>query len=246
MLGCLKDIALTVLTLGLWIPIRVFFVIRNKSSAPNKTGDEVRGGFVKNKPHREPKFLQLNVRKQKLILESIGNDIIWHSFTPEIREKYGETNRLYASEGVRQAIDTNLASGIHPSRCRDTVGAFLEVETDRRKKENRRNGDMVEEVVMNYWFYKLGVSNLIECRDDDMLWGVKWLLHSDMKTESNSPCKDCKSLDGRLWSKIDSSVLLPVLDTHLGCTCMLDTVSIFEAEKLGLSNPKKRKKHRFL
>ena len=184
---------------------------------------------MKETSHRSQEFLKLKPAHQQAILEAQGEDIIWSSFTPEIRDKYGEANRLYTSAGVRQDIDTQLAAGTHPSRCRKAVGEFLEVAIDRRKKANKRNGDMVESVVMNYWFYKLAVKNLVESRATAYMWGVEWSLHPDMRLPLNKPCNTCLSLDGRIWRNDDTSVMIPVLDSHLGCNCFLNTITTFQA-----------------
>ena len=183
--------------------------------------------------HRNSKFLELEPTHQQMLLESLGDDIVWQSLTPELRDKF-DHNRLYATAGVRQVIDSQLSQGVHPSRCRNAVGMYFEVDIDRRKKANRRNGDMAEAVAMNYWFFKLGVSNLIKCRADEYMWGVKWTLHPDKKRDPNSPCKICISLDESTWRKDDTSAMLPVLDTHLGCDCFLDTITRMQAKRLGL------------
>lgn len=184
--------------------------------------------------HKTPQFLKLEPAHQQAMLESLGDDIIWRAFTPEIREKYGEVNRLYASAGVRQVIDGQLAAGIHPNRCRNEVGKFLEVEIDRRKKANRRNGDMVESVVMSYWYYKIAVKSLVESRASPFMWGVEWSLHPNMRISPNTPCDVCVKLDGRIWRKDDPSALIPVLDSHLDCNCFLNTITAFNGQERGL------------
>ena len=185
--------------------------------------------------HTSKEFLQLETAHQQALLETRGEDIIWQAFTPEIREKYGEVNRLYASAGVRQVIDAQLAAGVHPNRCRNDVGKFLEVAIDRRKKENKRNGDMVESVVRSYWFYKIAVQSLVECRASEYLWGVEWSLHPNARIPPNAPCDKCARLDGHVWHKDDSSVLLPVLDSHLDCNCFLNTITSEDALERGLA-----------
>ena len=192
--------------------------------------------------HRSQEFLKLEPAHQQAILETRGEDIIWQAFTPETREKYGEVNRVYASAGVRQVIDVQLAAGVHPNRCRNDVGKFLEVAIDRRKKANKRNGDMVESVVMSYWFYKIAVENLVECRNNSYLWGVEWSLHPNMRISPNTPCDTCAKLDGRVWRKDDTSVLLPVLDSHLNCNCFLNTITALDAQERGLKPVEKSKR----